>query len=107
MNGYLYIFNKLVGQAFCDSYCKYCDEQVVQAHKDLCLAPPEPMWTDHSGARIPVKTISDAHLFYAIAKAFRGEYPDSKTWADGVAALKREALSRLQSDHEYAMARAL
>ena len=52
-------------------------------------------WTCGDGRRVRVRTMSDAHLFYAIAKAGRGEYPDSYSRKTGVATLEREALRRL------------
>jgi hypothetical protein len=52
-------------------------------------------WTCSDGRRVPVRTMSDSHLFYAIAKARRGEYPDSYSRKTGVEALEREALRRL------------
>lgn len=54
-----------------------------------------PTWTTHTGARVDVRRMGFDHLFYAIAKASRGEYPDSHARRTGVEALKREALRRL------------
>lgn len=62
---------------------------------ELAKSPGQDLWTSGDGSRVPVREMSFAHLFYAIAKASRNEYPDSKTRALGVQALKREATYRL------------
>lgn len=53
------------------------------------------LWTCHDGHRVPVNDMDDAHLFFAIAKAHRMEYPDSQSRKAGIAALRKEALRRL------------
>ena len=52
-------------------------------------------WTTGDGSRIRVQAMSDSHLHYALAKAHRGEYPDSVSRNTGIAALKAEAARRL------------
>lgn len=52
-------------------------------------------WTCGDGKRVRVSEMNDSHLFYAIAKAFRQEYPDARTREVGIDALKAEALRRL------------
>lgn len=97
MNAYLYRLNQIVRtQPFAcgASRCSICLPRALQRLiKET--TQPEPMWTCGDGKRIPVKSMTDSHLFFAIAKAFRDEYPDSKSRADGVAALKAEAARRL------------
>lgn len=41
--------------------------------------------------------MTDQHLFYALAKARRGEYPDSHARATGIEALELEAFRRLRN----------
>lgn len=53
------------------------------------------LWTTGDGSRVPVATMSDQHLFYALAKARRGEYPDTYSRKVEVAVLESEALRRL------------
>ncbi len=53
------------------------------------------VWTCGDGARIPVTAMSDSHIFYALAKVRRMEYPDSKSRETGAQALEGEALRRL------------
>lgn len=65
------------------------------AIRDVNLTRAE--WTCGDGRRIRVIDMDDAHLFFALAKGFRNEYPDSVTRRDGVRALKAEALFRLQN----------
>ena len=55
-------------------------------------------WTDHTGKAIEVGAMGDARLFYALAKAGRGEYPDSYSRQTGVRALKIEAFRRLRNE---------
>jgi hypothetical protein len=57
----------------------------------------KPMWTTHTGARMPVEKMDEAHLHYALAKAYRGEYPDQTSAArgEGIQNLKNEAARRL------------
>jgi hypothetical protein len=52
-------------------------------------------WTTGDGTRVRVQAMSDSHLFYAIAKGRRGEYPDSYSRRTGIRALEVEALRRL------------
>jgi hypothetical protein len=52
-------------------------------------------WTCGDGRAVLVKDMTDSHLHFAIAKAFRNEYLDSRSRNTGVEALKREALRRL------------
>jgi hypothetical protein len=56
------------------------------------------MWTCGDGKRVKVRDMTDSHLFFAIAKGRRGEYPDSVTRKAGVEALEAEALRRLTRD---------
>lgn len=56
------------------------------------------LWTSGDGSRAPVASMTDAHLHYALAKAGRGEYPDSASRAAGVRALKLEAFRRLRNE---------
>jgi len=39
--------------------------------------------------------MSDSHLHFALAKAYRAEYPDARSRQTGVEALHSEALRRL------------
>lgn len=55
-------------------------------------------WTTGDGSRVEVCTMTNSHLFYALAKAQRGEYPDSASRATGVRALKIEAFRRLRNE---------
>ncbi len=52
-------------------------------------------WTQGDGSRIRVGMMTDQHLHYALAKAYRGEYPDYVSRRTGIAALKAEAARRL------------
>jgi hypothetical protein len=54
-------------------------------------------WTCGDGSRVEVGAMRDSHLFYALAKAGRGEYPDSHARQVGVRALELEALRRLRN----------
>lgn len=56
------------------------------------------LWTTGDGSRIQVGAMTDSHLFYALAKARRGEYPDTASRATGVRALKLEAFRRLRNE---------
>lgn len=56
------------------------------------------LWTTGDGSRIQVGAMTDQHLFYGLAKAMRGEYPDSASRATGVCALKLEAFRRLRNE---------
>lgn len=53
-------------------------------------------WTGGDGTRIAVSRMSESHLFYALAKARRGEYPDSYSRQTGIEALEVEAFRRLR-----------
>lgn len=53
------------------------------------------LWTTGDGSRVPVADMADQHVFYALAKARRGEYPDSYSRKVDVATLESEALRRL------------
>ncbi len=55
-------------------------------------------WTSGDGSRIEVSFMTDAHLYYALAKAGRGEYPDCASRAAGIRALKLEAFRRLRNE---------
>jgi len=54
-------------------------------------------WTSGDGSRIEVGCMTDQHLFYALAKARRGEYPDTHARATGIEALELEAFRRLRN----------
>lgn len=56
------------------------------------------LWTSQDGSRKKVAAMTDAHLFYALAKCCRGEYPDAESRATGVRALKIEAFRRLRNE---------
>lgn len=53
------------------------------------------LWTTGDGSRVPVASMTDSHLFYALAKARRGEYPDTYSRKVEVSTLEAEALRRL------------
>jgi hypothetical protein len=53
------------------------------------------LWTTGDGSRVPVANMPDQHLFYALAKARRGEYPDTYSRKVEVAVLESEVLRRL------------
>lgn len=53
------------------------------------------LWTTGDGSRVRVDAMSDSHLFYALAKARRGEYPDTYSRKVEVSALEAEVLRRL------------
>lgn len=53
------------------------------------------LWKTGDGSRVLVQNMADAHLFYALAKARRGEYPDSYSKKVEVGVLESEALRRL------------
>lgn len=55
-------------------------------------------WTTGDGSRVEVGGMTDSHLFYALAKAGRGEYPDCKSRQTGIRALKIEAFRRLRNE---------
>ncbi len=52
-------------------------------------------WTSESGGRVEISKMTDAHLHYALAKAYRGEYQDTHNRKVGIDALKAEAVRRL------------
>jgi hypothetical protein len=54
-------------------------------------------WTCGDGKRVKIMHMETAHLFYAIAKGYRSEYPDSLSRKLGLRALCAEAQYRLQS----------
>jgi hypothetical protein len=56
------------------------------------------LWTGSDGSRTAVSSMTDAHPHYALAKAGRGEYPDSASRAAGVRALELEAFRRLRNE---------
>jgi hypothetical protein len=82
----------LVRKALSDWHEVYTHSAIVYALK----APEPEMWTNGDGSRVEVTKMTDAHLHYAIAKGYRGEYQDAKCRALGLPALKREAARRLQ-----------
>lgn len=55
-------------------------------------------WTNGDGSKTQVGAMSPQHLHYALAKALRGEYPDSASRRTGVRALKIEAFRRLRNE---------
>lgn len=65
------------------------------------LAMTEPnqvkTWTTSDGSRIQVGAMTDQHLFYALAKARRGEYPDSHARQTGIETLEVESFRRLRN----------
>jgi hypothetical protein len=74
------------------------DSEAVQAAariNALIRKDADALWTTGDGSRVPVKAMSDSHLFYALAKAKRGEYPDSYSRKVQVGTLESEALRRL------------
>lgn len=52
-------------------------------------------WTTGDGSKVRVQAMSDSHLHFALAKAYRGEYVDSASRLAGIDALKAEAARRL------------
>lgn len=85
-----------------DALEKEYNTQNAQSPDRLVLADQtEPnqvrRWTTGDGTRIPVGNMTDSHLFYALAKAKRGEYPDTASRATGVCALELEAFRRLRN----------
>lgn len=58
-------------------------------------AAKQDRWTMGDGSRIVVCSMTDAHLFFALAKSHRNEYPDARSKASGRKALEKEALKRL------------
>lgn len=56
-------------------------------------------WTTQDGRKIRVQDMSDSHLHFAIAKAYRGEFGTPADRKTGIAALKIEAARRLLSDY--------
>jgi hypothetical protein len=52
-------------------------------------------WSTGDGTRIRVRDMTNSHLHYALAKAYRNEYPDYVSRSAGIAALKAEAARRL------------
>jgi hypothetical protein len=55
----------------------------------------ESTWTQADGAKVRVQGMSDSHLHYALAKAYRNEYGTSIDRLTGIDALKAEAARRL------------
>lgn len=53
------------------------------------------LWTTGDGSKVRVSAMSDSPLFFALAKAFRGEYYVSADRQKGIEALKLEAARRL------------
>lgn len=72
-------------------------EAVVAAGKinQLIRERADGLWTTGDGSRVRVDAMSDSHLFYAIAKARRGEYPDTYSRKVEISTLEAEALRRL------------
>lgn len=52
-------------------------------------------WTQADGTKIRVQAMSDSHLHFALAKAYRNEYGTSADRLTGIDALKAEAARRL------------
>jgi hypothetical protein len=52
-------------------------------------------WTCGDGRRVKVREMENAHLFYAIAKGMRNEYPCSLSRKTGIEALRAEAVRRI------------
>ncbi len=81
----------------------YCADNAPQPTPDrlvlVDLTEPNQvaLWTAGDGARIQVGAMTHSHLFYALAKAGRGEYPDSASRQTGVRALQLEAFRRLRN----------
>jgi hypothetical protein len=69
--------------------------RLVKKVQDVIESTGLESWTCGDGRAVLVKDMTDSHLHFAIAKAFRNEYPDSRSRDTGVEALKREALRRL------------
>lgn len=52
-------------------------------------------WRSQDGRETPVQSMSQAHLLYALAKGYRGEYAPRSWAADKFEALESELLRRL------------
>lgn len=56
-------------------------------------------WHTHDGRDLPVQAMALSHLFFALAKHYRGEYPHGSLARRGVEGLQAEALRRLTGVH--------
>jgi hypothetical protein len=68
--------------------------QLAQLRKAVA-AYADATWTQADGAKVRVQAMSDAHLHFALAKAYRGEFAVSADRMTGIEALKAEATRRL------------
>ncbi len=90
------------GKDALDALDREYNEQNTKSPDALVLADrTEPnqvkTWTTGDGSRVQVGAMTDQHLFYALAKARRGEYPDTHARATGIEALELEAFRRLRN----------
>lgn len=68
------------------------------AELEAKLAPARPVWTDGCGGDRFIDEMEDAHIFYAIARAYRDGYNDIPQRDAQVESLKIEALRRLATE---------
>lgn len=87
-------------------YCTDCGYESDSDYSDRPRRPRRPdartdlrpdEWVQGDGARIKIRDMADAHLFFAIAKGYRDEYRPGSTAAVRMPALEREAKRRLES----------
>jgi hypothetical protein len=69
-------------------------DQLAQLRRDVARFA-DATWTQADGAKIRVQAMSDSHLHFALAKAYRGEFAVSADRMTGIEALKAEATRRL------------
>lgn len=72
------------------------------ADSEIARDAREDKWTTGDGSRIPVSEMTDQHLFFALAKSHRNEYPDARSKASGRRVLEKEAFARLLDRSGYA-----
>lgn len=65
------------------------------ADSEIVRDAREDKWTTGDGSRIPVSEMTDQHLYFALAKSHRNEYPDARSKASGRAVLEKEVRRRL------------
>ena len=78
-----------------DDYDYFLSRLVYGPPTKPASPPPGPQWTRADGSKVAVRDMTDAHLHFALAKAYRGEYATVTDRKTGIEALKREAARRL------------
>jgi hypothetical protein len=78
-----------------DPMSDYYDRPRRQPDARVDLQPDE--WVSGDGARIKIADMTDAHLFFSLAKGYRGEYGPGSVAQSRMPSLEAEAKRRLRA----------